>query len=43
ANDRIYAHDGEKDRVDCGSGDADVVFVDPRDVVVRCEHVIRRP
>lgn len=46
ATDVIRAADGEKDIVDCGGG-IDTAYVDPIDVVRRCEHVhvqsIHRP
>lgn len=40
-NDRIFARDGVRDIVDCGSGD-DVATVDRKDVVRDCERVARR-
>jgi hypothetical protein len=46
--DTIYARDGERDVVDCGTNGPlnperpDVAYVDARDVVVHCERVYRR-
>lgn len=37
--DRILAHDGGRDRIDCGPGQ-DVALVDDVDIVSRCEHVL---
>lgn len=39
-NDFVYARDGSRDRVDCGSGPNDVVHVDRRDVTTNCEEVV---
>jgi len=44
-NDVIHVNDGASDRVDCGRGRGDVVFVDPGtldQVANNCEIVIRR-
>lgn len=38
ADDVVRAADGERDHVDCASGD-DTAYVDRQDVVVGCEHV----
>lgn len=39
--DSIYAVDGVRDTIDCGQGN-DTAFVDHRDIVRRCEHVVRQ-
>jgi Tol biopolymer transport system component len=39
--DTVLARDGSRDRIDCGPG-RDVAYVDRRDVVRRCERVVRR-
>ena len=36
-HDAIHPHDGGFDTVDCGAGDADTVYFDPNDTVVKCE------
>jgi Ca2+-binding RTX toxin-like protein len=38
-NDRITSGDTAVDRVDCGTGTADVVTADNLDIVVNCETV----
>lgn len=40
-NDRITSRDASADRVDCGTGTADVVIADNLDTVVNCETVRR--
>src|ERR687894_105168 len=43
-NDRIEADDGSRDHVDCGLGEADRAFVDPKDrVEADCEIVNGEP
>jgi hypothetical protein len=39
-NDRFWAHDGDRDRIDCGPGE-DIALIDRRDVASDCEHVYR--
>ena len=42
-NDRIFVRDGQRDRVNCGSGGRDRVTADRRDRVSRsCERVSRK-
>ena len=38
-NDDIKAHDGARDTVNCGDGNADHATVDPGDTVVWCEFI----
>jgi len=37
-SDKVAARDGYKDRIVCGQGAHDVVYVDPIDVTQGCEH-----
>ena len=39
-NDRFSAHDGDRDRIDCGPGE-DIALIDRKDVAIDCEHVYR--
>jgi Ca2+-binding RTX toxin-like protein len=39
-NDRFAAHDGDRDRIDCGPGE-DIAWIDRLDVATGCEHVYR--
>ena len=39
-NDTVDARDGQRDRVDCGSGKSDRVYVDRGDRVSHCERVV---
>ena len=41
-NDVIYARDGDRDWIDCGS-ERDIAVVDRIDVVRHCEYVLRPP
>jgi hypothetical protein len=39
-NDRFSAHDGDRDRIDCGPGE-DIALIDKQDVAIDCEHAYR--
>ena len=39
-NDRFSAHDGDRDRIDCGPGE-DIAWIDRLDLARGCEHVYR--
>jgi hypothetical protein len=39
-NDRFSAHDGDRDRIDCGPGE-DIAWIDRLDVAKGCEHAYR--
>lgn len=39
-NDRFSAHDGDRDRIDCGPGE-DIALIDGKDVTKHCEHTYR--